>query len=115
MSDQKAIDAAANQILTTFEKRIAKLQSELDRGEGGWVFCWDKYSLGATVIDGKPRNVGIEDAMIVGPKDRRFFQNGANEYAVLMPRKKALRAALKSVTTSRDFIINAINQQKEQA
>jgi hypothetical protein len=92
--------AAVAQITKSFEDRIAGLKTAIEADQGGYVFCWDKYSLGVSIQNGKPVTVGVEDATITTATDSRSFLNGSNERAVLMPRVDALRCAVVSVSKS---------------
>jgi hypothetical protein len=109
--------AAIAEMKSTFEKRLERLTLELTAMDdvGGYVFCWDRYALGSAIVNGKPKVVGIEDAMIVNKNDRRVFTNGGRERAVLMTRKKALEAALTSVGASYDHLIAMLAKQEEHA
>jgi hypothetical protein len=102
MTDKEREEAMV-QICESYDKRLISLRAALDGDTNGYVFCWDKYGLGVKITGDIPATVGVEHATVVKHSDRRKFQNGSREPALLMPRSQALRAALRTVSESYEW------------
>jgi hypothetical protein len=98
-------EAAINEVRNTFANRITALEAVLDSNPTGYVYCWAKYGLGVKLSNNGPLTRGIENATVfrkseMGIWPKNGFRNGADEPAVLMPRRKAIEAAIKTVSES---------------
>ena len=102
-------------IRATASRRIADLNAAYESDTGKeYVFCWDRYALGVKITNGVPATVGVEHATIVSRGDTRRFSNGSHQQAMLMPRRVALRAALRTVGASYEYLEAALKKKQVQ-
>lgn len=89
-------------VIHALESAIARYEEQLATGRIGYVYCWPNSGLCVSLVDGKSRVVGADQATGFSRKGGYVFTNGKGEQAQLITRERALSINLDQARKSID-------------